>query len=370
MRSTQHESAVVDTDAILRITRAPKTPPTYVPRSRSMEDLPGGLRVPILQRPQSRVAARLEALQDGLQELNILREQQKELVNHVKDMHIMDKKHEQSLYQSRRRYSTSALSSISEENTYVNFPVRHHNQLNNTAHRENKTANNSFLSTDNTSVVYSKRRRPSFQCDTIITKDFNQQIPYMASKGNQAFPSPMHAVMRHYEVVLKSANSESNLRKSTSQSELKSTPTQNSNKDSNENVSKTEELQKYLKQRRSSLPVTLKSIKVTDIDQFWQNYSNGMKVSGNKCAKDDINSLSLDTTTESTLSSVEEEAEQENPNTGPTETDQSEQLNTETDQSEQLNTETNQSEQLDTENDQSEQLETETNQSEQLETAL
>ncbi|XP_061167791.1 uncharacterized protein LOC133176735 [Saccostrea echinata] len=328
MRSTQHEGAVVDTDAILRITRAPKTPPTYVPRSRSMEDLPGGLRVPILQRPQSRVAARLEALQDGLQELNILREHQKELVDHVKVRHIVEKKQEQGSHLSRRRYSTSALSSISEENTYVNFPVRHQSQLNNATNRENKTPNNSSRTTDNTSVMHSKRRRPSFQCDTIITKDFNQQIPYMASNGNQTFPSPMHAVMRHYEVVLKSANSESNLRKSTSQCELKSTPTQNSIRDSIENVSKTEGLQKYLKQRRSSLPVALKSVKVTDIDQFWQNYSNGIKINGNKYAKEDINSMSLDTTTESTLSSVEEETEQENQNTGPTEKDQKEQLET------------------------------------------
>lgn len=90
MRSTQHETAVVDADAILRITRAPKTPPTYVPRSRSLNDLPGGIRVPILQRPQSRVAARLEALQDGLQELTILREKQRELVHHVKERHSSD----------------------------------------------------------------------------------------------------------------------------------------------------------------------------------------------------------------------------------------------------------------------------------------
>lgn len=90
MRSTQHETALVDADAILRITRAPKTPPTYVPRSRSLNDLPGGIRVPILQRPQSRVAARLEALQDGLQELTILREKQRELVHHVTERHSSD----------------------------------------------------------------------------------------------------------------------------------------------------------------------------------------------------------------------------------------------------------------------------------------
>lgn len=90
MRSTQHETALVDAHAILRITRAPKTPPTYVPRSRSLNDLPGGIRVPILQRPQSRVAARLEALQDGLQELTILREKQRELVHHVTERHSSD----------------------------------------------------------------------------------------------------------------------------------------------------------------------------------------------------------------------------------------------------------------------------------------
>lgn len=90
MRSTQHEAQMLDTEAVLKITRSPKTPPTYVPRSRSLDDLPGGIRVPILHRPQSRVAARLEALRDGLQELNILREQQQELVQNVKTRHVQE----------------------------------------------------------------------------------------------------------------------------------------------------------------------------------------------------------------------------------------------------------------------------------------
>lgn len=68
----------------------------------------------------------------------------------------------------------------------------------------------------------------------------------------------------------------------------------------------------YLNKRRSSLPVTLKSVKVTDLDDFWQNYKKGLDKNGNQCPKDETSSsLSLDTTIESTLSSVDEEAEQE-----------------------------------------------------------
>lgn len=68
----------------------------------------------------------------------------------------------------------------------------------------------------------------------------------------------------------------------------------------------------YLNKRRSSLPGTLKSVKVTDLDDFWQNYKKGLDKNGNQCPKDETSSsLSLDTTIESTLSSVDEEAEQE-----------------------------------------------------------
>lgn len=213
----------------------------------------------------------------------------------------------------RRRYSTSALSSIREETTYENLPVYYQN--NNTTNGGDEVfSNNSADSSDDLSVSSSLKRRPSFQCDTIITKDFVQQVPYhYPRKDDQNFPSPMHAILRQYDVVLKTANSESNLTKSASQCELTSALTQRSVADSVKNVSKTEGFKTYLKQRRSSLPITLKPVKVTDIDQFWQNYSKG--TNGNACVKDDVISTSLDTTTESTLSSVEEEAEpQTHPN--------------------------------------------------------
>lgn len=313
MRSTQHETTLVDADAILRITRAPKTPPTYVPRSRSLNDLPGGIRVPILQRPQSRVAARLEALQDGLQELTILREKQRELVHHVTERHSSDTVRDsagqlQGSHLSRRRYSISALRSISEEKTIDR--VQTPDDGINGSDRETVPGN----FPNGVSATYSKRRRPSFQCDTIITKDFNQTIPYFPlQKESQAFPSPMHAVMRHYEVVLKSANSEQNLRKSASQMNLKSTSIQKSLESSVEQETKSDGPHaSYLGKRRASLPVTLKSVKVTDLDNFWQNYKKGVDKNGNQCPKDETSSsLSLDTTIESTLSSVEEEAEQE-----------------------------------------------------------
>lgn len=95
--------------------------------------------------------------------------------------------------------------------------------------------------------------------------------------------------------------------------DLKSTSIQKSLESSEEHETKSDGPHaSYLKKRRSSLPVTLKSVKVTDLDDFWQNYKKGVDKNGNQCSKDETSSsLSLDTTIESTLSSVEEEAEQE-----------------------------------------------------------
>lgn len=222
--------------------------------------------------------------------------------------------HFQSSHPPARRNSISVLRSISEEKS-TDKPL---NSLSFNKDRENKAVpqtTSDINATPGVSATYSKRRRPSFQCDTIITKDFNGTIPYSPlHREGQDFPSPMHAVMRHYEVVLKSANSEYNLRKSTSQIDLKSTSIKQSLEGSVENVSKTGELQQYLKKRRSSLPVTLKSVKVTDLDDFWKNYRKGVDRNGNKYVRDDNSSLAFDSTTESTLSSVEEEVEQETPN--------------------------------------------------------
>ena len=51
-------------------------------RSRSLSELPGSIRVPILRRTDSdRMRARLEASMQGLEELKLLKEQQKKIID-------------------------------------------------------------------------------------------------------------------------------------------------------------------------------------------------------------------------------------------------------------------------------------------------
>lgn len=52
-------------------------------RSRSLNDLPGGLRVTVLKRPE-RLKPRIQATLAGLEELRLLKEQQKNLVDEAK----------------------------------------------------------------------------------------------------------------------------------------------------------------------------------------------------------------------------------------------------------------------------------------------
>lgn len=73
-----------DAESIVKYTRQPKKPPEYVPRSRSLGDLPGGLRVPIIKKPESRLQQKHEANLAGLEELKMLRQKYGQMMNDVR----------------------------------------------------------------------------------------------------------------------------------------------------------------------------------------------------------------------------------------------------------------------------------------------
>lgn len=66
-------------DVFLNIKRPKRDPPVIKPRSRSLNDLPGCIRVPVLKRPEPRLKPRLEATEAGLQELKVLRAKHEKL---------------------------------------------------------------------------------------------------------------------------------------------------------------------------------------------------------------------------------------------------------------------------------------------------
>jgi len=73
----------VTPEEILRMTRTPKKPLVIIPRSRSPSDLPGGIRVPVLQKSESRLKKRLETNTSSLEELKALKQKHQEMVNVV-----------------------------------------------------------------------------------------------------------------------------------------------------------------------------------------------------------------------------------------------------------------------------------------------
>ncbi|KAK3090937.1 hypothetical protein FSP39_015887 [Pinctada imbricata] len=106
---------LADPESVIQFTRTPKKPPQYKPRSRKLEDLPGGIRVPIIQRENSRVKPRLDAGREGLQELKSLREAQQQLVTDATKTY--QREHEQvRTNRFHKSFSTSILSCITEEN--------------------------------------------------------------------------------------------------------------------------------------------------------------------------------------------------------------------------------------------------------------
>ena len=75
-----------DAESIIKYTRKPKKPPEYVPRSRSLGDLPGGLRVPIIKKPESRLQQKHEANLAGLEELKMLRQKHDQMMDDLKTL--------------------------------------------------------------------------------------------------------------------------------------------------------------------------------------------------------------------------------------------------------------------------------------------
>lgn len=69
-----------DPEKILEFTRKPKQAPEYKPRSRSLSDLPGGIRVPILLKQRQRLQPKLQENLAGLEELKLLKENSNNLL--------------------------------------------------------------------------------------------------------------------------------------------------------------------------------------------------------------------------------------------------------------------------------------------------
>ncbi|KAK3590721.1 hypothetical protein CHS0354_012296 [Potamilus streckersoni] len=99
--------------------RAKRKPPEFKPRSRSLQDLPGGIRVPIIKaHGQTRLKDKLQETMAGLQELELLRDMHHKLVLDAKFSGVC--KDNKRLYlpgTAFRCFSTSKLSDISEEST-------------------------------------------------------------------------------------------------------------------------------------------------------------------------------------------------------------------------------------------------------------
>ena len=79
-----NDEAETDTESIINYTRQPKKPPPYVPRSRSLGDLPGGIRVPIIKKQDSRLHQKHEANMAGLEELKMLRQKHGQMVDDMR----------------------------------------------------------------------------------------------------------------------------------------------------------------------------------------------------------------------------------------------------------------------------------------------
>lgn len=106
------EDTETDAESIIKYTRQPKKPPPYVPRSRSLGDLPGGLRVPIIKKQESRLHQKHEANIAGLEELKMLRHRHEQMVEDVKTTVAT---HETSPRRSCPLRVSSSLACIKEE---------------------------------------------------------------------------------------------------------------------------------------------------------------------------------------------------------------------------------------------------------------
>ncbi|CAC5422761.1 unnamed protein product [Mytilus coruscus] len=261
-----------DAESIIKYTRQPKKPPEYVPRSRSLNDLPGGLRVPILKKPDSRFQQKYEANVAGLEELKMLRQKHGKMVEDITATLVSQEKNQ--IRSSPVRLSSSSLAIIKEEpqvnsefhvgntkdesqRSKVRFSICSDDSLKDnsmcssdsnisgsteslthpsreiddqieTRTREQILANfrRNFPTTQPPIIQPSRRasiqvdtltnsmpppvdssirpklRRASFQCEAVITKQFERgdSVSKLISdfKLQYNFPSPVHAVTRQY----------------------------------------------------------------------------------------------------------------------------------------------------------------------------
>ncbi|XP_052070217.1 uncharacterized protein LOC127709009 [Mytilus californianus] len=257
-----------DAESIIKYTRQPKKPPAYVPRSRSLDDLPGGLRVPILKKPDSRFQQKYEANVAGLEELKMLRQKHGKMVEDITATLVPQEKNQ--IRSSPIRLSSSSLAIIKEEpqvnsefhvrNTKdesqrckvrfsicsddslkdnsmcssesnvsgstesLTHPSREIDDQIETRTREQMLANfptiqppiiqqrrRASIQVDTLTnsmpppvdrSIRPKLRRASFQCEAVITKQFERgdSVSKLISdfKLQYNFPSPVHAVTRQY----------------------------------------------------------------------------------------------------------------------------------------------------------------------------
>lgn len=113
-----NDEADTDTESIINYTRQPKKAPPYVPRSRSLGDLPGGIRVPIIKKQESRLQQKHEANMAGLEELKMLRQKHGQMVDDIRTTLTPPETNQRR--SSPTKLSSSSLASIQEETIYHN----------------------------------------------------------------------------------------------------------------------------------------------------------------------------------------------------------------------------------------------------------
>lgn len=258
MGSTTHgpfgDQVELTPDKVIELTRSRRKSPEYKPR----RQMPGELRVSVLQKPTPRLRPRLEESLAGLAELKMLREKQLQRIQHVRMTssdygQVQDITHPKDSTTSW--YSPGSLTSISEEvlgdkslsesspsyasdNSLdsLDSDVSHDEQ------RGEKSVSvdvqNCLPFKDNISVdlqmtfpnprylaqrrastqciphsssqslrptfdnrAYCSRRRASFQSEVVLTKSANHETSSKLisdMKLNYNFPGPLHAVTRQY----------------------------------------------------------------------------------------------------------------------------------------------------------------------------
>ncbi|KAL3869206.1 hypothetical protein ACJMK2_041916 [Sinanodonta woodiana] len=247
-------------ESLLGPLRAKRNPPEFKPRSRSLHDLPGGIRVPIIKASrQPRLKDKLKETMAGLQELELLREMHQKLV--------IDAKHSGVCKDSKKLagpgisfgcFCTSKLSDISEErmsgieaeemqdvpvqdtlkyrDSYSPYVKSHSKDthslcvtngsvLRNSSQEPgntqveavfdeedsysgssdapelNKSVNRKGDGTSKSAEMQMRLRRSSFRCEAVLTHHKTNPRFFQNASAMCNYPSPMHAVLRQFSSV-------------------------------------------------------------------------------------------------------------------------------------------------------------------------